>query len=770
MKLKSLKNFDVLIVIASLVLIFSFYGKIVFSPNQYMFNDTGDGLKNYYTLAYQVKNDSSFTELGGMNYPYGEHFFYTDSHPIVSIVIKSIAKVYPAVVDYSVGVINFLMILSIFFTYITAYFLLRKFGIKQVVAFVGAISIGLLAPQIFRMGGHYALSYSIAIPLTWLLLLRYKENPKLMCIALLAINNMFWLLIHAYLGIILIGFVAFYYLIDVALNLKLNIKNYKKHISFILSVVLPILVFELMLFFTDNHADRTSNPTGFFIYNAELDDILLPHAGMGFYRSFLDSFVSINQKWEGWAYIGFWSAMFFVFLVFSFVYSLATKKIKVFRNTYFDNKRLNLSLLSSIVLLVFSFGIPFKQFPSLLEQFSIFKQFRATGRFDWVFYFVFIVFSFYALNKLYVYLLEQKPYKAYIAIAVVFVVYLYEGSIQQYSMLKHMDKQENIFLSSYKDKLIPNEAMVEFSKYQAIIPMPFYHFGSEVFSVAGKLDPERISMLYSYHFGIPMLSAYLTRVSVSESKNVISMLSPTYYRKELANDITNHDKFLIIETKDKKSKYEKDVIERSEFLFSKDGYNFYQIKPEDLFKHTAKEDIAKFNSIKDSAFVYQDGFYLSDTSKYFYYNSFEHSPNKISFRGKGSGAVDKNVEKIIANFNANTFKEKTKYSLSIWAYNADWNLNEHFRFGLIEYNEKGDVWEQEFYPELSQMINGDWSLVEFDYTMKNKTNNLKLYTRGSVYSHGTIVYDDLLIYEYPLRIYKEIEPNKELFFNNHQIK
>jgi hypothetical protein len=277
-------------------------------------------------------------------------------------------------------------------------------------------------------------------------------------------------------------------------------------------------------------------------------------------------------------------------------------------------------------------------------------------------------------------------------------------------------------------------------------------------------------MLYSYHYEKPMLSAYLTRLSIPESKKIISILSPTFYKKELAEDITNHDKFLIIESDDKKTKYEQAILERSEFLFSFNSFNFYQITPDELFKYTAKQEIADFNLIKDSSLIYKNGFYVSDTSKYFYYNSFEHSPYKISFRGKGSGVVKKNTKKTIVDFNPKTFNQETSYNLSLWAYNADNNLNEHFHFNLVEYNEKGIVWEQEFYPELSQLINGDWSLVEFDFKMKNKNNKLKLYTRGSVYSHGNIIYDDLLIYEKPLKIYKEIEKDKELFMNNHQIK
>lgn len=773
MMIKRPKLFDVLILIASLVLVFILYGNIIVSPNSYMFNDSGDGIKNYYTYAHHIKNDSSYTQFEGMNYPYGEHYYYTDSHPIITVIVKLISKVFPNVVYSSIGIINFLMILSVFLTYIVSYILLRRFKISQVVSFVGAIAIGLLAPQIFRLEGHYALSHSVAIPLTWLLLLRYKTKSTRLNILLLSINNAFWLLIHAYLGIILIGFVFFYFLIDFLSNIKKNIRDLKQYYLFVFAVIMPILVFVLSLYFTDTHVDRTNNPTGFFLYNAELDDILLPHFGL--INSFIESFVEIRQRWEGWAYIGILSSVFFVFLLFSFIYHIAAKKFNSFKQKYFDNRMLSLSFLSALVLLIFSFGIPFKQFPVLIDILPIFKQFRATGRFDWVFYFVFMTFTFYYIDKLYYMVLNKSKLLANIGIFIILIFFFYDGWVQQSRISKRINGHENHFLLSVKDNLIPPNYNIEFGKYQAIIPMPFYHFGSEVFSVAGKLNSERVSMLYSYHFNLPMMSAYLTRVSIPESKKIISVLSPTYYKKELEKDIISDDPFLIIETNEKKSYFENAIIKRSEFLFALNGLKFYKILPKDLFKYTGKEELAYFNKIKNTKRFYKNGFYLSDTTKYYYFNSFDYKKTEIKHTGQGSGKLRKNEENLIIEFAERTFKEDATYTLSFWVYNAEYNLNEHFRFGLVEYNNEDTVAERRFFPELSKIIYGDWTMVKIDFKMKDINNKVKLYSKGSVYSSGYIYYDDLLVFEHGIKIYKVLETDengevKSMLFNNHLIE
>ncbi|MEZ5195305.1 MAG: hypothetical protein R2764_02545 [Bacteroidales bacterium] len=142
------------------IFVFGFYGKVFLSPNDYMFSAHGDAMKNYYTYAYHIKHDSSYIEFEGMNYPYGEHFLYTDCHPLVANSVKLVSGIFPGIVNYSVGIINFLMILSFFLTVFLLYVIFKYFRVGPIAGVMGAIGITLLSPQIFRMTGHLSLSYS----------------------------------------------------------------------------------------------------------------------------------------------------------------------------------------------------------------------------------------------------------------------------------------------------------------------------------------------------------------------------------------------------------------------------------------------------------------------------------------------------------------------------------------------------------------------------------------------------------------------------------
>ena len=114
----------ILLVLLSTIITLCFYYPIVFHPNDYLFSNEGDGIKNYFTYCYHIKYDHNFIDFEGMNYPYGEHFLYTDCHPVVANFIKPIAGISPIFSEYSIGILNFMMILSVYLTFIVTYYLL----------------------------------------------------------------------------------------------------------------------------------------------------------------------------------------------------------------------------------------------------------------------------------------------------------------------------------------------------------------------------------------------------------------------------------------------------------------------------------------------------------------------------------------------------------------------------------------------------------------------------------------------------------------------
>ena len=77
------------------------------------------------------------------------------------------------------------------------------------------------------------------------------------------LNNIFWLFIHAYLGMIILSFLISL----IAINLLIEFKYYRNwmpSVMMLLTILLPISVFLIYENLIDLHSNRTMNPSDFY--------------------------------------------------------------------------------------------------------------------------------------------------------------------------------------------------------------------------------------------------------------------------------------------------------------------------------------------------------------------------------------------------------------------------------------------------------------------------------------------------------------------------
>jgi len=103
------------------------------------------------------------------------------------------------------------------------------------------------------------------------------------------------------------------------------------------------------------------------------------------------------------------------------------------------------------------------------------------------------------------------------------------------------------------------------------------------------------------------------------------------------------------------------------------------------------------------------------------------------------------------------------------------SLSDWFRFIVEEYNIIENKWESTMcLPTNSEVINGDWSLIEMKFKVLNPNNSISIVTIGKKYDRENVYIDDLLIREINTDVYKVVKQNNfdkitELFKNNQQI-
>lgn len=743
-----------------------FYGGILLAPNSYLLSSNGDGIKNYFTYATQI-NQSEWTSTQAMNYPYGENFLYLDCQPALTVGIKGLSSIFPFIGNYTIGIINWILICSIGISAWFLYLLFHRFGVKPIYAVLGAFSIALLAPQLSRMVGHLALGYSFFIPLTWYAYVRYQESRvKWKWLVFLAMNTFFWFFIHAYLGMILTTFLWALFASEWILDKSKRTR--RQLLSFFIYGVVPFLIFWFYAKGTDTHYGRTTNPYGFIESTSNAVSVFLP--GYGPVRSWLGANMELKQTWEGMAYIGVGCMVAFIVLLILVVQIRIKNKFK--GRITIHEKHLWACILAGVCVLLIAFGYPFKWREGLLNKFEIIKNFRGIGRFSWVFYYTFTVSVFTLLIKY----LEWRKETVLNTVLVLFIplITCLEALPMHQLTAKDLEKTANYFdldkaPESWKQAL----KEVKASDYQAIIPLPYYHIGSENFGKEGTDNSYNYSFFLAFHTKLPLMATYATRTSIWEAKSSMQLFAPNFYPKVIRKYIQDKRPFLVVYTKEPLTPLEEDMLRRSRKIAENDQFVLFKLSWEQLFGDSSREVLQKFASVEPDL-ISEKGMLLAkkDSAKYLFWSSFEDASSNIRHSGKGAWTIPKNTFTSLKSFEAHELKSNTDYVASFWVYNGGPNFGQDVPNGICFYEASSADGNTEWVSIVNMgnamLIDGDWTLIELPFTTKDAGFTSNLFVRGNEIPGVNWIIDDLLVREAGTDVYRKTP--RFLMWNNQRIR
>ena len=510
------------------------YTDVILHPDSFMFGAYGDSVKNYFTFAWHVRYDSNWLHFGGMNYPFGDHVCYTDGHPIFSLLLGH----FGFVKQYPVGTLNMLMLLSQILGIFSVYLLLKELGLQRFVAAIGGLSMIWMQPTMFRMLGHFSLSHVWAIPIALYLLVKYWNSSKPIWIAALAVYCIFLFFLHPYYGM-MVSLIPFCTgMLDFTLN-ALYRKSLLRAGLFILTGILAPAFYLFFLKLTDSHPERPDKALGFLIHTSSIDDILV--SSLPPFKHFMSQIIKVErQNWEGSAYIGLATMLILV------VY--AGLQLYNYKKTEFNPNSLFTRLLGAgIIILLFSFGFPFKfGFEQWLNYVPFIEQFRAPGRFAWVFFFIVVSFAFYILNTWCFALFRNgKRIIAFGLPLLVFGVFFAEGHIAQTGMAVKAQKNKNTLTAEPSYEIRSELHKLKARNFAAIIPVPFFHYGTDYLFLSSDYGEQKLAYELSFHSGIPLMASSDPRASLKETREILNFFSPPHVDNSIRNQLPP-DAFLYV--------------------------------------------------------------------------------------------------------------------------------------------------------------------------------------------------------------------------------
>ena len=751
----------VLAVLLTTVLLFVYYSHQITGADHITYGMWGDGYKNYYTLAYYLQHDTG-AHFSGMNYPFGENVLFTDNQPAVAFILKGLCHLFPGIAYHIHGFIALAFFFSLLLSAVFIYKTFIELAVDEYVAAIFATLIVLLSPQIQRLGGHFSLSYSFYIPAIIYWLVRFlKTGGATRYFLTLLIFNSFFVFIHIYYAAMSALFILMVALVYAYAN-RTNLRAHIKTLAYLGAVAItPFVLLKGFLFFTDNITDRPKAPWGFVENRATVADILLSansFTGKAIVKLFPHA--KIVYHFEGLGYIGLVTVLILLGTGFWTLNSLR-KKQNPFNSIY----PFNLFVIPALVVLLFALAFPFCF--DFMEKYyakmpAAIKQFRASGRFNWYFFYTATMLSVIVLYRLFKTLLgKNKPLAYSLLIAAISIWFIEANMISNHmgedfknESLNLDEKQLTIDLKSQLQK-VGKQA----SDFQGIMPIPFFLNGSEKLYIESSVSYD--AMKVSLFTGLPVVCGQLSRTSQSETFLMANLLSGPLIKKDILKLYNNKPLLLITQGTDLTLE-EKTLLAKAHYLFTEQNLKYFQL---DLsaFKDSI-EETKKYVADNPSNF-YNHGHYVStDSFDNVLIKRYEDEPKNYAVFGKGAHYSEHDL----IYFHFDTLpqaKDSVTYEVSYWVY-TDSRRAAYPVVYMTQLDPKGnEVSKAENNAKFSTNIYKDWVRGTFDFVLTGSKNKVLLTGAGDY-----ATFDEVMIRPKNVNVITQHDNDSTFIFNNFPIR
>ncbi|WP_354581354.1 hypothetical protein [Hymenobacter sp. UYP22] len=540
------------------------FGALLFQPGQHLLVTSQDGAKNYFTFQAYIQQPwpNGLSWFGMMNYPFGDYLFFTDNTPLLAVPVRLWSHYVSDLAPHGLDIYHGLMLAGFFLSTALLVAILRRLVQHWGLVLVFAVVLPWLNPQTSRLlVGHFNLSYSwLVLLVIWGLLGLYQRvragGPIWGWVLALVAGSVVAGLIHLYylplLALTVAGFFAAWLLP------RQQWRNRTLSGAAVLITLLPTLLCFLVVRLTDGYrVQRSMQATGFNYapWKLQLSALIKP----GSYQTVHFWLEPKNQPtYESVAYLGAFALFGLTFFVVAWlVRKPATQAFWQAWKATPERAFMQLLLLAALVGLGVSLGTEyavaddqyifqnyFSAFYYLQKVTQVVTHFRAVGRFSWPFFWAVNLLVLVALD----FWLRRSQWRGRWVVAVALVV------------LALLDTRDT--LKHYRKSLLPNLLTNERTfpelqpllqglrpeQYQAILPVPFFHVGSENLELT--VDDDNAHSLHAYELALrtnlPLVASKLSRTPEEHVKQLRSLFSPTGPTPELRAQLQAARKPLLV--------------------------------------------------------------------------------------------------------------------------------------------------------------------------------------------------------------------------------
>ena len=750
----------VLSFILTSLLMLAYYGFFIVHADSYFISIWGDGFKNYYTFAYYVFYDhgSHFT---GMNYPFGEHVVFTDDQPILAFLFRYLSHI-SYIKEHLHALFTICTFLSLPVCASVVFMIFTEYDIKGLYAVVSAVFIAMLSPQIIRLSGHFGLSYCFFIPLAILLLIKASKTGYDRYLILLSIAVTVFGLIHIYhlaiISFFILAYATIYFLVS-----KKRKADFRIFIKQTITGLAPFVFIKIFMFLTDPVVDRPDSPWGFFETCATYDSVfLIPYS---FIYQFIAHHIRMpNAASERWSYIGIVADLILIFFVVSSLVRFSLTR-RIFKNI---STTLPVAFAASVVLLLFSFGLPFtiSGCKGLFDYTGPLRQFRAPCRFAWTFYYMSNIFCLVYMSRLASVLDIRIWVKRGMGLAI-FTLWFVDLNVVNNSIKHEISGYGGVVdmkneQTGIEKLLLANGLSV--NEFQAFLYLPYFTTGSEKTLIAWGGDV--MGMKVSLYTGLKMIDAEMSRTSLSQVNLNTQLTSSMLIQKQVLKLYPSKLPLLVAlaiheaTTENEQALVKKGAYLGSAYIFP-DTLRFYSL-PLTAFDDTAGLILSRFDDMVSS--MYRHPAYLSsDSAEDVVIKTYDQM--KAPFVRFGIGAMYlENQDTVLFEGALPGAVDSGLYEFSIWNY-GDHRVPAYpwYKIGIYDHK-KGLIAQYERQGYTSRDIFENWKRTDLKFVLPSKDCVVKIEAKGKY-----ATYDELMIKPQKIEVLTHYQDSTLFMYNNYPI-
>ncbi len=504
---------------------------ILTEPGHVAYHGGADPWKNVYTPSYHALHDKAWVRTDAFNYPLGEHIVFADGQPLLSGIMRLIGI---QEVPTAVAVVQLGPWIGAWLGAILLAALFVRLGQPMGLAMATGLGIALLSPQLLRVSGHFGLSYVFVLPALLHALLSWTGHFRWKWVGVLALLIVAFGQLHLYhvaIGTLLVGLYFGWSLPHQARAIKGRIVLQG------LSLLVAIYAMTwLLVEWPWPISDRPPAPHGILAAITRIEDVFIDRE-LAWWRWFNGHVTKIKSPGspEGFGYVGIYGGLFaagaalallwlgarkaYASLVHKRRQAAAPDRPALFseqpaqqllwlwgtdvssRDRHFLNGILFAGFVSGLLAIGLPFSIP--AIGDVGESIGFLRQFRALGRFIWIWYYVLLIAAY-----MWAYLrFWRKPDLRWLAIGCTMLLLL-EGT----SHLRHIGT--NPYPLPWGERAERWLAAIgPIEDYQAVLPVPYFHEGGETFNAPLGQADFSVSTQVSLLTGLPSLAVAMSRQS-----------------------------------------------------------------------------------------------------------------------------------------------------------------------------------------------------------------------------------------------------------------